>query len=345
MSMNADLSTTYMGLRLANPVVASAGPLTGRVDTLRRLDDAGVGAVVLPSLFEEDVVARAFAAQDLYEPPDGVSAESETYLPELPDAPTVVERHLQLVAEAKAAMSVPVIASVNGTTTGGWVRYAADLAGAGADAIELNTYFVPVDARHTGSEVEAQYVELVRAVRAAVDVPLAVKLSPYFSATAHAAQQIVDAGADALVCFNRFYQPDIDLETLDVTPTLSLSTSGDLRLPLRWIAILSGALPCSFALSSGVHTRDDVVKGILAGAHVTMTTSALLHHGPEHVGTLVDGLRGWLDEREYESVEQARGSVSRGNALDPDAYERSNYVEVLHRYTRNYAPTARPSLG
>jgi dihydroorotate dehydrogenase (fumarate) len=343
--MNVDLRTTYLGLPLANPIVASAGPLTGRVDTLRRLEDAGVAAVVLPSLFEEDVVGTSMLTYELYSPPDGVSADSESYLPELPAAPTVVERHLQLVADAKAAVSVPVIASVNGTTPGGWVRYASDLVVAGADAIELNTYFVPADPAHTGEEIERRYVELVRAVRAAVRVPVAVKLSPYFSATAHSAAQIVAAGADGLVLFNRFYQPDIDLETLDVTPTLTLSTSADLRLPLRWIAILAGNVECSLGLSSGVHTGHDAVKAVLAGAQAVMTTSSLLREGAEHVTTLVDGIAQWLEAHEYESVVQACGSVSRRAVPDPDAYERGNYVEAIRRYSRNFSPTARPSLG
>jgi dihydroorotate dehydrogenase (fumarate) len=340
---SAQLGTTYLGLRLTNPVVASAGPLTGNVDSLRRLEDAGIGAVVLPSLFEEDVVGTSMLTYGLYSPPDGVSAESETYLPELPAAPTVVERHLQLVADAKAAVSVPVIASVNGSSPGGWVRYASDLVDAGADAIECNTYFVAADPAHSGADVEAHHLDLVRAVRNAVRVPVAVKLSPFLSATAHTAVEILAAGADGLVLFNRFYQPDIDLDTLAVTPTLDLSTSADLRLPLRWIAILRGHTNGSLALSSGVHTSDDVVKAVLAGADAVMTTSAVLRHGPEHVSTLLRGLREWLDEREYESVEQARGSVSRAAAADPDAYERSNYVQVIHRHMRAFSPKARPS--
>jgi dihydroorotate dehydrogenase (fumarate) len=335
--MTTTLTTTYMGMQLPHPLVASAGPLTGRLESLCRLEDAGVAAVVLPSLFEEDVVSAAEEAQRLYEPPDGFSAESESFLPELPAAPTMVERHLQFVSDAKAALAIPVIASLNGVSSGGWVRYATELEAAGADALELNLYFVAADATRSGGEVEAQYVELVRAVRAAVSVPVAVKLSPFFSATAHSARQLAAAGADALVLFNRFYQPDIDLETLDVLPTISLSSSADLRLPLRWVAILNGQVPCSLALSSGVHTAEDAVKAILAGANVVMTTSALLRHGPKHLHVLLDGIEQWLEGHEYESVEQACGSVSRRAVADPDRYERANYVEILHRYTRHFS--------
>jgi dihydroorotate dehydrogenase (fumarate) len=278
----------------------------------------------------------------LYEPPDGFSAESENYLPEILDVATPTEQHLELVAEAKAALSVPVIASVNGVTTGGWVDYAARLVRAGADAIECNMYFVAADVGTRSFDVEHRYIDLVRAVRAAVDVPVAVKLSPFFNATASTAKAIIDAGADGLVLFNRFYQPDIDLETLEVTPTLTLSTSADLRLPLRWIAILRGQVPAFLALSSGVHTHEDVVKGILAGADAVMTTSALLRHGPGYAALLLDGVAHWLEEHDYESVAQARGSVSRSAAADPDAYERANYVEVIRRYTRQFVAGGQP---
>jgi dihydroorotate dehydrogenase (fumarate) len=341
--MTPDLRTDYLGFRLTSPLVASAGPLTGDVESLRALEDAGVGAVVLPSLFEEDVTGEAARNQLLYEPPDGVSAESENYLPEIPGGTTPTEQHFELVVDAKAALSVPVIASVNGVTTGGWVEYAAQLVRAGADAIECNMYFVAADADHSSSGVEARYVDLVRAVRAAVDVPVAVKLSPFLSATAHMAKAITDVGADGLVLFNRFYQPDIDLETLEVTPSLSLSTSADLRLPLRWIAILRGQVPASLALSSGVHTHEDVVKAILAGADAVMTTSALLRHGPGYAALLLDGLAHWLEEHEYESVAQARGSVSQGAAADPDAYERANYVEIIRRSMRHFAAGGQPT--
>jgi dihydroorotate dehydrogenase (fumarate) len=333
--MSIELTSTYLGMRLASPLVASAGPLTGDLDSLRRLEDAGAAAVVLPSLFEEDIVDSARQTNLAYEPPDGISADADSYLPELP-VQTVVERHLQLVADARAALSIPVIASLNGVTPGGWVGCASQLVDAGADAIELNMYFVPADADSTGAEVEARYVDMVRRVRAAVAAPLALKLSPFFSATANAATAFANAGVDGLVCFNRFYQPDIDLETLDVTPTLSLSTSAELRLPLRWIAILTGQVDCSLALSTGVHIDTDVVKAILAGADAVMTTSALLERGPAYIGELRDGLARWLDEHEYESVTQARGSVSRRSAADPEAYERANYVEIIRRHMRAF---------
>ena len=336
----ADLATRYLGLDLSNPLVASAGPLTGRLDTLARLEAAGVAAVVLPSLFEEEIVAAAFASHALHSQGTDVFAEALTYLPELPPGPSDVERHLQLVADAKENLSIPVIASLNGASRRGWVGYATELVDAGADALELNVYFVVAQSHHTATDVEARHLDLVREVREAVRVPLAVKISPYFTATANVATALAGAGADGLVCFNRFYQPDIDLETLDVTPSLSLSTSGDLRLPLRWIALLHGHVPCSLAASSGVHCADDVVKAILAGADAVMSTSALIEHGPEHIGVLRHGLETWLDEHGYESAAQARGSVSARSVPDPDAYERANYVRVLRRFTQSYEPPA-----
>jgi dihydroorotate dehydrogenase (fumarate) len=331
--MTVDLTTTYLGLTLKNPLVASAGPATGHIDTLQRLAAAGAAAVVLPSLFEEEVAAAAVSAHNAYTPLDGFSAESENYLPEV-IGPTLVERHVDLVTAAKSTLSIPVIASVNGLSTGGWVRYASELANAGADAIECNTYSVAADPLTDAATVEAQHLELVRAVRAAVAVPVSVKVSPYFSAFAHTVGDIVDAGADGLVCFNRFYQPDIDIGTLDVAPTLELSTSNDMRLPLRWIAILARRVRCSLALSSGVHTADDVVKAILAGADVVMTTSSLLRNGIDHMTQLRDGLARWLDAHEYTSVAEARGSVSRAAVADPVAYERANYVDLIQRQMR-----------
>jgi dihydroorotate dehydrogenase (fumarate) len=341
--MTPDLRTDYLGFTLTSPLVASAGPVTGDIDSLRTLEDAGIGAVVLPSLFEEDVADEAVRNLLAYEPPDGFSAESESFLPEIPDVATPTEQHLELVVDAKAALSVPVIASLNGVTTGGWVDYAAQLVRAGADAIECNMYFVAADVGTRSFEVEHRYVDLVRAVRAAVDVPVAVKLSPFLNATASTAKSITDAGADGLVLFNRFYQPDIDLETLEVTPSLTLSTSADLRLPLRWIAILRGRVAASLALSTGVHTHEDVVKAVLAGSDAVMTTSALLRQGPGYAALLVDGLAHWLEEHEYESVAQACGSISRDAVADPDAYERANYVQVIRRAMRQFAAGGQPT--
>jgi dihydroorotate dehydrogenase (fumarate) len=328
----ADLSTQYLGLELSSPLVASAGPLTSRIDTLEQLQDRGAAAVVLPSLFEEEVVANGIELQALHSQGTESFPEALTYLPEL-GGPTVVDRYLELLEAAKAVLDVPVIASVNGTTSGGWVRYSRELAAAGADAIELNLYSVAADVSDNADEIEARQLTLVRAVREGVEVPLAVKLSPYYTALAHFAVGVLNAGADGLVLFNRFYQPDINLDVLDVQPTLHLSSSTELRLPLRWIAILAGQVRGSLAASTGVHTVDDVVKVLLAGADVTMSTSALLRHGAIHLSTLRDGLEHWLDEHEYKSVSELRGSVSRLSVPDPDLYERAQYERVLHRST------------
>ena len=330
-----DLTTTYLGLELASPLVASASPLTGRLDTLERLAAAGAAAVVLPSLFEEDITAAAMDRQRLFTQGTEAFAEALTYLPE-PEGDDELDRHLQLVTDAKATLDIPVIASLNGTTRGGWIRYASDLVDAGADALELNVYGIGANADDTAASFEIELLRLVRAVRDEVEVPLAVKISPFFTVLSHFVGQVAAAGADGLVCFNRFYQPDFDLETLAVTPTLDLSTSAELRLPLRWIGLLHGRVQCSLALSTGVHTRDDAAKALLAGADVVMATSSLLVHGPEHLGTLHRGLSEWLEDHEYESVAQARGSVSARSVPDPDAYERANYRQVLRRFTSTH---------
>jgi dihydroorotate dehydrogenase (fumarate) len=334
--MSADLRSQYLGLDLANPVVASAGPLTGRIDMLRRLEAAGAGAVVLPSLFEEEIVKAAFDLHDMNN--RGVFAEASSYLPELPDTPADIDRYLDLVAHASERLSVPVIASLNGLSTGGWVSYATELAQAGASAIELNVYLMATDPADTASTIEHRVIDLVRAVRAAVSIPVAVKLSPFFSALGNIAEAVVGAGADGLVLFNRFYQPDIDLDSLTVVPSLDLSSSVDLRLPLRWIGVLRDRLSCSLALSGGVHTSRDAVKGLLAGANVVMSTSALLRFGPEHVRELLSGISHWLDENDYESVAQMRGSMSQNSVPEPDAYERSNYFKVLRHGADRYLP-------
>jgi dihydroorotate dehydrogenase (fumarate) len=336
--VSADLSTTYLGLPLEHPVVASAGPLTSRLDSLLRLEEGGAAAVVLPSLFEEEITSSAFATHAMYQQGADVFGEALSYLPEVPVSPSVLDHYLDLVAAARSSLSIPVIASLNGMTPSGWTRYAADIVAAGANALELNVYVVAADPLDTSAAVEDRVVELVERVRSEVSVPVAVKLSPYFSALGALARRVVRAGADGLVLFNRFYQPDIDLDELTVAPTVTLSTPDELRLPLRWVGILSGAVEADLALSSGVHTPDDVVKGLLAGATVVMSTSALLQNGPAHAGHLRDGLARWLDDREYASVAELRGSMARRNVPDPDAYERANYLRVLRRATRTLLP-------
>jgi dihydroorotate dehydrogenase (fumarate) len=315
---------------LRSPLVASPSPTTGKLDGLLRLDDAGVGAVVLPSLFEEEVDRESITFNERFEAGSGVSGEASGYFPDVDMDHLGLERHVMLVEEASRRLSVPVIASVNGRSAGGWVRYACDLVEAGARAIELNMYDVAVDPTQTAADVENSYLELVAAVRAAVQVPVAVKLSPYFSSFANFARNVVDAGADGLVLFNRFYQPDLDLETLDVTAKLELSRPGELRLPLRWIAILRPQLPAtSLALTSGVAAGTDIAKGLLAGADVVMSTSEILRQGPERAKALLDGLVDWMVANEYSSVDQLRGSVAQHSVPDPGAYERAQYQRVL----------------
>jgi dihydroorotate dehydrogenase (fumarate) len=330
-----NLESTYLGLRLRAPLVASPSPATGKLDTLMRLEDAGVGAVVLPSLFEEEVEAEAITFHERMEAGAGVQGEASGYFPDVDLDHLGLERHILLVEEAAERLEIPVIASVNGNSAGGWVRYARDLVDAGAVAIELNMYDVAVDAGHSSQDVERGYLDLVRAVRAAVDVPVAVKLSPFFSSFAHFAPQVVASGADGLVLFNRFYQPDLDLETLDVTPRLELSRPGELRLPLRWIAILRPRLPgTSLALTSGVSCGADVAKGLLAGADVVMTASEVLRQGPARAATMIAELTEWMQSSGYESVDQLRGSVAQHSAADPGAYERAQYQRVLSSWRR-----------
>jgi dihydroorotate dehydrogenase (fumarate) len=329
---NIDLSTTYLGLRLRSPIVASAGPLTGDVASWQALEAAGAGAIVLPSLFEEQVEREALAIDAASALGSESSAETSTYLPGLGDHYDGAAWHLGLVEVARYRLSIPVIASLNGTSPGGWVQYARSLESAGAHAIELNIYDVVVDPHIKSSDVEQRYLDLVQDVRAQVTVPISVKLGPWFTSLPHFATALEAAGVDGLVLFNRFYQPDIDLDTLAVKPRLELSTSADARLPLHWIGILRGLVSCSLAGTSGVHEGADALKLLLVGADVAMTTSALLRHGPEHIATMLTWIREWMRTREYESIDQLKGSVSRRNISEPGSYERANYYQVLHSW-------------
>lgn len=313
-----ELRTRYLGLDLRSPLVASSSPLTGDLRELRKIEDAGAGAVVLPSLFAEQMDDEGPPILDFY------NSGRDLYL--------------GLIADAKARLSIPVIASLNAASRGGWVRHAALLEQAGADAIELNIYYVASDPTVSGAEVEHRYLEIVAAVRDAVSIPLAVKVGPYFSAMAHMAREIVAVGADGLVLFNRFYQPDIDLTTRDVTPHLTLSTSEDLRLTLRWIAILHGRVESSLAATGGIHTAEDAAKALLAGADVTMLASALLRHGPEHLAQVEAALVDWMVSNGYESVSELRGHLSHGKVEDPVAYERANYLNVLVSGAARFRP-------
>jgi len=327
-----DLTTRYLGLELRSPLVASAGPLTGDPAMWERLEQAGAGAIVLPSLFEEQIEHESFAASFAYEHGTDMHGEASSYLPAMPLGEVGPARHLTMVEQARERLSIPVIASLNGTSPGGWVRYAKHLADAGAHAVELNLYDVVTDPEVTSADVERRYVELVEEVRAEISVPLAVKLGPWFTALGNFAVRLQDVGADGLVLFNRLYQPDIDLDHLSVVPRLTLSSSSESRLPLHWIANLRGTLQCSLAATTGVHDGADALKLLLVGADVVMTTSALLRHGPEHLLVMERFMRDWMHEREYDSVAELRGSVSRENVPDPQVYERANYYHVLHSW-------------
>jgi dihydroorotate dehydrogenase (fumarate) len=320
--------------------VASAGPHTGDPLIVERLEAAGVGAAVLPSLFEEEIVHEELELNRAFEAGTEQFGEALDYFPAAPRLETATDKYLSLIERTKAAVSIPIIASLNGTSTGGWVRYARLLEEAGANAIELNLYRVTADPDRSASEIEDDDVSLVASVRAAIGLPLAVKLSPYYTSTANFARRLVHAGAAGLVLFNRFYQPDVDVETLDVVPRVELSQSWELRLPLRWIAILRSLLgpSTSLAATSGVHTGDDVIKALLVGADVAMMTSALLRNGALHVRTVIDRLCSWLTEHEYESVAQLRGSVSQAATPDPSAFERANYMKTLHSWATPVSP-------
>jgi len=341
-----DLRTTYLGLELSSPIVASASPLTRNVEGSKALADAGVGAVVLPSLFEEEIVSEEVGLSHALEAGSGQNPEAADYFPAVTEFTSALDQYLELLTQTKKAVDVPVIASLNASSTGGWVRYAHLLAEAGADALELNVYRVPTDPQLNAAQVEELDLALIANVCDAVELPVAVKLSPYYSAMAHFAAKVIAAGAAGLVLFNRFYQPDLDLETMDVVPRVELSRSWELRLPLRWIAILRPQLGRgpSLAATSGVYSGYDVVKALAVGADVAMMTSALLHLGPDHVGLVESELRSWLADHEYVSSSELRGSVSQATSDDASAFERANYLRTLHSW-KTVDEKAVPGLG
>jgi dihydroorotate dehydrogenase (fumarate) len=327
-----DLSTHYMSLTLKNPLIASASPLTESVKNLRDLEDSGIAAAVLPSLFEEQLsLESVLIDQDLSRGADEF-AEAITYLPNLESYNTGPEGYLELIHRAKQAVAIPVIASLNGTTPGGWIRYARQMEQAGADAIELNLYSMETDPHKSSDAVEDRYCELVRQVKASLRIPVAVKLSPFFSSMAHMAKRLDDAGADALVLFNRFYQADFDIENLEPEPHLVLSDPCELPLRLHWVAILYGSIRPSLAITGGVHRAEDVVKCMMAGAQVSMMTSALIQNGVRYPRRMLDDLVRWMTEHEYESMEQMRGSMSYRAAPNSGAFERNNYMKMLSSY-------------
>ena len=324
-----DLTTTYMGLTLKNPIVASASPLTENIDNIVKIEQAGAAALVMHSLFEEQIVQQSQELDHYLSYGIESFAEATGYFPELESYNTGPESYLKLITQAKAVTDFPIIGSLNGVSTGGWIDYAQRIEQAGADALELNIYYLPTDIGMPGSEVEEMYMDIVRDVKDKLAIPVAIKLSPYFSATANIAYRLADAGADALVLFNRFYQPDFDLENLEVVPHLVLSSPHEQRLALRWVAILYGRVPVDFAVTSGVHSHLEVLKGLMAGAKVTMMTSELLRNGIHRIGEILVDLTSWLEEHEYESVRQMQGSMSQQHVAEPAVFERANYMKVL----------------
>ena len=327
--MAADLRTRYLGMTLRNPLVISACPLTQKLQTLRELEEAGAAAAVLPSLFEEQIEHDDVEMSDVQDIGTERFAESLTYFPEPTDYRTGPEAYLEYIGEAKRAVSIPIIGSLNGSTPGGWIRYARLMQEAGADAVELNIYLVAADLELTGYDVEEQYLDLVSAVKESLSIPLAVKIGPYFSALANMAGRLAEAGADGLVLFNRYFQPDIDLDELEMTSKLVLSRPFELLLPLRWVAILRNRVPASLAVTSGIHDADGLLKALLVGADVGMVASTLYKNGTSRVEKILAGLQQRLKEKEYDSVEQLKGSMSRENCPDPSAYARGNYMKAL----------------
>ena len=327
-----NLKTKYLGIELKNPIVPSASPLSRNLDSMKRLEDAGASAIVMYSLFEEEIAHESAELDHYLHYGTESYAEALTYLPAAEEYNLEPDAYIELLRKAKESLSIPVIPSLNGITSGGWIKYARHFEEAGADAMELNVYYIPTDPRLTSHDVEERYLNVLMAVRDSVGLPIAVKLSPYFSSLSHFADGLVGAGANGLVMFNRFYQPDLDINQLEVVPGVTMSDSSAIRLPMRWIAILYGRLKASLAATSGVHTAEDVLKLVMAGADVTMMCSALLQHGPAHIQKVLADLSKWMEEHEYESIEQMKGSMSQKSVADPAAFERANYVKALNRF-------------
>lgn len=331
-----DLSTTYLGMKLKNPIVPSASPLSRSLSNIRRLEDSGAAAIVLYSLFEEELNFESRTLDRYLTEGTESYAEALSYFPEAPTYQAIgPDSYLEHIHRAKSTVDIPIIASLNGVSTGGWIHFAKQIEGAGADALELNIYYLPTNVELTSVEVEKIYFDLLRDIKSEIEIPVAMKLSPYFSATAYMMKQLDTLGADGLVLFNRFYQPDLDLENLEIVPHLVLSSSVDLRLPLRWIAILYGRLNADLALTSGVHTAEDALKGVAAGASVIQMASELLKNGMGRIGEILDEMNQWLEENEYDSLDILKGSLSQINCGFPAAFERANYLEIV----RSFSPT------
>jgi dihydroorotate dehydrogenase (fumarate) len=328
-----DLTTKYLGMTLKNPLVVSASPLSEDLGNIRRMEDCGAAAIVLPSLFEEQIRVESNTLDRFLSQGTESTAEALTYFPDMTGYNLGPDGYLEHVRKAKQAASIPIIGSLNGSSTGGWIEYAKKIQDAGADALELNVYFIPTDAAMTGEQVDQVYVDLISKVRASLHIPMAVKIGAYFSSLPHAAQRFDQAGAGALVLFNRFYQPDFDLEALEVVPNLILSTPHELLLRLTWVAVLYGHIQADLAVTGGVHTGTDVIKSMMAGARVAMMTSALLKNGIGHLATVRTEVLKWMEEHEYESIKQMQGSMSQRSVKDPSAFQRGNYVKVLSSYS------------
>ena len=327
-----DLSTNYLGLKLRTPLVAAASPLSEEIDSIKQMEDNGASAVVLYSLFEEQLVRdRAELAQHL-EHGTFSTPEALTYFPEPEEFRLCPEEYLKHIADAKRAVKLPIIASLNGSSVGGWTQYAKAIQQAGADALELNIYYIPTDMELTSVEVEQNYLDILTAVKSVVSIPVAVKLSPFFTNFANMAHRLDQAGANGLVLFNRFYQPDIDLETLEIKPNILLSTPMAMRVPLRWIALLYGKVRAKLAATSGIHRASDVLKMLMAGADVTMLCSALLRHSVRQLAVVERDLVAWMEEHEYSSVSQLKGSLSQKNCADPSAFERAQYMKAISQF-------------
>ncbi|HET54325.1 MAG TPA: dihydroorotate dehydrogenase-like protein [Ignavibacteria bacterium] len=327
-----DLSTTYMGLKLNNPIVPSASPLSESVDSVKRMEDAGAAAIVCYSLFEEQITHESGELDHYLSYGTEMYAEATSYFPEQEEFKLTPYEYLDHIANLKKAVKIPVIGSLNGVSTGGWIKYAKNIEDAGADGLELNVYYIPTNPNLAGSEIENMYIDTLKAVKENVKIPVAVKLSPYFSSMSNMAKRLDKAGADALVMFNRFYQPDFDLEKLEVVPNLMLSTNWEMRLPLRWISILYGNINASLALTSGVHSSEDIIKVMMAGGDVAQICSELLMKGTSRIKDLLEGVENWMRENEYESIDMMKGSMSQKKVGEPAAFERANYMKTLQSY-------------
>jgi dihydroorotate dehydrogenase (fumarate) len=328
----SDLSTTYLGLNLKNPLVVSASPFSKNIDKARKMEEAGASAIVMHSLFEEQIIHESLELDHFLTRGTDSSAESMSYFPDSDKYLVGPEKYLGQVTALKKALKIPVIGSLNGVSKGGWTKYAKQIQDAGADALELNLYYIPTDLDLTAQELENAQVELVAEVKSAITIPLAVKLSPFITALPNFARRIVKAGANGLTLFNRFYQPDFDLDELKIVPSLDLSVPAEMRLPLRWVSILYGKIDADFALTSGVHSASDVVKAMMAGAKVTMMASALLQGGEQVIPNMLNVLESWMKEREYSSVKQMQGSMSQKSVKEPAAFERANYMAALSTF-------------